>query len=867
MKKIIIAVLILLGSSLFSNLWGQKNRKMPQSTLKSDISQEKNVPVSTEIKNVAAFSDGNGVFIKWETNSESNLIGFNIYKNDGTGNVQINKNIIVSSLLLKGQSFAEGDNYNYFDEKGGFQTSYLIESVFSNGKRVFNNPILPNYSADLRNISVLSYDQLRKSKTIDNSVFEISKLSSASRTNFRQENNSQSFTNLDTQKWVASQPGVKITINKEGFYRVTRAELEANGFDVNASTQFWQLYTNGIEQAIIVDSNDQYIEFYGANVEENLESNKQTYYLLVGPNAGRRMDSRVVRPVGGTLPATTYYQIQTTKQHLYYAPGIINGGHTNFFGALISTTPASVNFTVKGIDYSIRKTDMNVVIQGLSMTPHLTKIVVNGNDIGTVSGANQASMSLEFTIPTSFLNEGTNILELTSLASSTDYSFFDMVSVNPQRKYLADDNQLSLYTNDFRSCDILGFTSNTIRVFDVTNEGSLTKLTNLSVNQENGLYSVNIPAYETRKLFALTDAAIKNVDSIKPNTPSTLSTTAHTAQLVIISHKNWLTEANTWANYRRADGMSVEVVVSEDIYDEFNYGRLSANSILDFAQYAKNNWQVPPSYIMLMGDATYDPLNYTGAGEFNFVPTKLVDILTTETGSDDALTDFNYDGLAEIPIGRLPVRSGTEVTQLFNKVSVFEQTLAQNFARGALCASDFPDGFDFAALCSRVLNELPGSLPKMFVNRGDADASNVLLNSLNSGKYLVNYSGHGHVAIWANSSFFNSTTALNLTNGNNLSIFTMLTCLNGYFIEPASSSLSENLLKAQNGGAVVSWSSSGLTTPDIQEIMARRFYNQVGVGNLTRMGDLVNDAKTVLNGGREVRLSWVLLGDPTLKVR
>ena len=67
--------------------------------------------------------------------------------------------------------------------------------------------------------------------------------------------------------------------------------------------------------------------------------------------------------------------------------------------------------------------------------------------------------------------------------------------------------------------------------------------------------------------------------------------------------------------------------------------------------------------------------------------------------------------------------------------------------------------------------------------------------------------------------------------------------------------------------AVSAWSSSGLTTPDIQEVMATRFYKQIGAGNITRLGDLINDAKTVISGGRDVKLSWVLLGDPMLKMK
>ncbi len=94
----------------------------------------------------------------------------------------------------------------------------------------------------------------------------------------------------------------------------------------------------------------------------------------------------------------------------------------------------------------------------------------------------------------------------------------------------------------------------------------------------------------------------------------------------------------------------------------------------------------------------------------------------------------------------------------------------------------------------------------------------------------------------------------------------MLTCLNGYFVT-STDSLSEVLLKNPNGGAAADWASSGLTTPDVQEVMATRFYNQIGDGNSGRIGDLIKDAKTTINFGRDVRLSWVLLGDPAMKVK
>jgi hypothetical protein len=357
--------------------------------------------------------------------------------------------------------------------------------------------------------------------------------------------------------------------------------------------------------------------------------------------------------------------------------------------------------------------------------------------------------------------------------------------------------------------------------------------------------------------------------SITQNTPSTLSTSAHNADLVIVSYKDFMTQANDWATYRRAPGTTVEVVDIEDVFDEFSYGAVSWSSIRSFLQYAKGNWQTAPRYVLLIGDATYDPRNYTGEGNFNFVPTRQVDSVYGVMVSDDTLADFDDNGLAEIAIGRAPARTSADVTQLLNKTKVFEQTSEQGMSRGVIFASDQPIGWDFQATSNRLRNLLPEGTPSIMVYEGEAGSKTKLINEMNTGRFFINYAGHGSGAAWTSRGFFNKTDAAALTNGDKLSVFTLLTCLNGFFVQPSlvNESLAEVLLKAPNGGAAAVWASTGETTPDIQEIMATRFYQQLTLGNLKRLGDLANDAKTTISAGRDVRLSWALLGDPMLKVR
>jgi hypothetical protein len=237
------------------------------------------------------------------------------------------------------------------------------------------------------------------------------------------------------------------------------------------------------------------------------------------------------------------------------------------------------------------------------------------------------------------------------------------------------------------------------------------------------------------------------------------------------------------------------------------------------------------------------------------------------------------------------------------KTNLFEQTVGNWTNRGVLFAYDQSIGYDFEALSQRIAAQLPAAMPKDFIGRtystDPIEQTNnqiALLNSMSSGKYLINYSGHGTTAGWTSSSRFFSMTNVQiqqptapppqpvLRNADNFSIFMMLTCLNGYFIRNNNDSLSERLLKGKwyeeimpptnpptynerEIGAAAVWTSSGQTTPDVQELMATRFLNQVTAGKMPRFGDLIKDAKTAIVGGRDVRLSWVLLGDPSMKVR
>ncbi len=669
------------------------------------------------------------------------------------------------------------------------------------------------------------------------------------------------------QSWVAAQPGVKIGVKTQGIYRVTRAQMEANGFNVNASTALWQLYANGVEQAITVGDNGTYIEFYGKGIDTR-DSNTQIYFLVVGTQNGKRILPPIRRSVKAGVVANNYLRAFTFKERTNYSSAVFNGETENFFGRIFNNAGTTIPLNLTGVDFGATTSSIDITVQGSTQVAHQIRVMLNGVELGFLSGSGRSSMTSRFEFPTSVLIEGANNLQLTSSATN-DYSYFDTVKVNYARKYQAEQNSLSFSLPFYKSAYLRGFSSANIRVFDVTVPDSPKIVTNMAIRPDGSGFQVHLPSNTGRVFYALEDSAILQPSSITPNAPSTLSNTAHNAELVIISHKNFMTEAEEWGAYRRSQGLTVEVVNIEDVFDEFSFGIYDSEAAKSFLKYAKNNWQTPVKYALLIGDAHYDTRNYIASGVSNLLPTKMVETVYLETGSDDYLVDFNNDGLADFAIGRIPAETALHVTTSLNKTKNFEQTVEQNFARGFLFVSDDPIGYDFVGINSRLRDLLPSDVPRTMIKRSDGDAPTVtalLKNEMNLGRYVVNFSGHGSQSQWTSGNIFNNTIANQLTNADKLTVFSMLTCLNGYFIG-TKESLAETLVRNPNGGAVAAWASSGETTADIQEVMATRFFQQLSLGNIKRLGDLVNDAKTSISGGQDVRLSWVLISDPTLKMR
>lgn len=817
--------------------------------------------------NVRAITDGEGVLVTWQMRSESRVAGYDVFRVGSGTKEKVNPTPVMGSAGRFRNRTAYGESYRFFDLDGQAGSEYVIQGRNLDGSTFT--------STEASAVAVASVETVAGTSS---AAFRTARLS----TNSNVENRTSSLTgelqdlvslyeqdrDPEMQRYVASRPGAKIAVKKDGFYRVTEAELLAANFPVSTDSTKWRLFMNGAEQAITVGPAGQYIEFYG-RANDLPETDIRYYYLIADDVAGKRIGSKILRPLPGSATANNYPVRAVKKERTQFYNKFFNGEEENFIGRLFFDTPTQINFNLTGIDTTVATADIGLRFYGFSGGHHEVRAKLNGHELPAIEQDGYVFYSATARVPTSVLVEGTNTLELVSHAPS-DFNLFDRVEVSYARRYVAEQNKISFFTPGYKRVDLAGFETPNVRVFDLTFDGNPVLISNTQVFEGETGYTARIPSSRMMVGYALENSALMQSPGVIENKPSNLFADSNRADMVIVSHSSpaFLAASETWADHRRSTAggsHTVKVVDIADVYDEFNYGNAGAAALRAFLNRAVEEWATPPGYVLLMGDSTYDPRNYEGFGYFDLVPSRGVTLILEESNSDDSLVDFDDDGLASVSIGRIPARTAAQIGVALDKTKKYEQTQI-NFSNGLVLAHDLPLGFDFEGMSQLIAAEFPPGTPVTMVSTGETNAHEKLITALNQGPFLVNYAGHGSAGLWANSSFFNNGSVSGLTNAQKPSVYSMLTCLSGYFLRTNAESLSEVLLFHPTGGAAAAWASTSETTPDIQLLMGVKFAHELAGNEITRMGDLVRNAKSVIDGGADVRLSWVLLGDPAMKM-
>ena len=842
------------------------------------------VPTAVKLKKFTARDYADGVQLNWESGYEVNNLGYHIYREQDGVRTRVTPAVVAGSALSvgPGNRLAAGYSYAWFDRSGNSKSAYYLEAIDLNGTRQLHGPVYPatvnNGNAPKRQAALL-LNQLAEAAGSDDQKVENSWPAAMNR-GARAQGLQITPAGLATQQTIAAGQAVKIQVNRSGWYRLSQPELLAAGLDPGVDGQRLQLFVDGSEVPIQLNSNgpqfdsNSTIEFYGVGLDTPT-TDTRTYWLIAGDTIGKRIVPRGSKAreryqeFNSNPPVGSFLLTNERREQLIYSSHLLNGDASNIFGAPVLSEPVRQTLSISHLSQGAGlQPQLQVALQGLTSQAHAVEVQFNGSVVGTMNFTGSEHPVTRFNLERGLLHEGANEVSLTSRNGNLDISFIDSLQLSYPHTYRADQNQLGFTVAPGQTVLVGGFTTANVRVMDITDPNAPLELASPATAFE-GSYAVLVPANgsHSRTLMAFTDDHTSHPLSVTANNPSNWNAGTNGADMVIITHHDFRQAVEPLAALRRSQGLVVAVADIEDVYDEFSYGAHTPLALKSFLGNSALNWSRKPEYLLLVGDSSWDPRNYFGQGALDFVPTKLVDTGYMETASDDWFADFADAGLPSMAIGRLPARTAAEAALMVAKILSFEQERELNSPlRGALLVADS----SFESESAQTQNLLPSSISVETINRSDVGNDDVargqIVNALNQGPMLVNYYGHGSLDVWTGAGLLDSDLALNLTNTNALSVYLMMTCLNGYSHDPYVESLGESVLKAPNGGAVAVWASSGFTDAAPQFSMNLELYRQLFGSQPVRLGQAIRNAKGA-SSDNDVRRTWILFGDPATRIR
>jgi hypothetical protein len=536
------------------------------------------------------------------------------------------------------------------------------------------------------------------------------------------------------------------------------------------------------------------------------------------------------------------------------------------------------SFTLAGISTSGTAT-LDVYFQGASESgqalDHHVSVSLNGTLVGEARFAGKKAHLVSWSMPSSLLREGSNDLSLTNVADTgvSSLVFLDRFDVTHAQPSTLTGGLFEGTWTESGTASVAGVVGPVVAL-DVTGASSASGAANslrwLSGYQRLG-DGVRFEAEAGHRYIVASQPLAPRVAAPEPEA---LRAATNQADYVLIAPRGFLDAAQPLLDRRESQGLATRAVAFEAIAAEFGHGQASAEAIKGFIAHAFHSWAQPsPRYVVLLGDASYDPRNFTGSAQPAPLPALWAKTSYLWTASDPELAAVNgEDGLPDLAIGRLPATTFEQAQALVAKLLAWEDS-GQGLLGGAALVADDPDvAGDFEADVEDIRASYLASRDARVLKLSELGAQTrpSILDALNSGLSYLNYVGHGGAAVWASENVWNTWDAPSLQEQSQQPLLLTMNCLNGYFVAPTFESLSESLVKAEGRGAIASFSPSGLSLDGPAHQYHRALMAELTSGRHERLGDAIAAAqRTYAESGLMPELVGVyhLLGDPAMKIR
>ena len=441
----------------------------------------------------------------------------------------------------------------------------------------------------------------------------------------------------------------------------------------------------------------------------------------------------------------------------------------------------------------------------------------------------------------------------------------------------------------------LGQFSGTVSVFNVTDPTNV-----MRVNAPGGVFTAQEAAGRVSEYFALTSAAYKQPSAVANIPNQNLHGISDPYDFIIITSTEFKDAADRLKQFRSQPangGLRTIVVTVDQIYNEFSHGVPDISAIRDFLRYAYYNWtpQSPPRFVLFFGAASYDYKGILGSRS-SYVPTWQ----TTDYAFNDVYSSATDDFFLRITqsrapffiSGRINARSVNEANFLVEKIIGYEQRSARGSWRNRIMfvgddgwTPENPRGEEGSLHTSQAESLAELYTPDLFEKkkvyleeyptvqtsqgRRKPGAYQDIIDEINRGVLIVNFTGHGNPTVWTHENVFHVATSIPLlTNADKLCVFFGATCNFSQYDDPNRYTGAELLMNKANGGAIGVVSASRKVFADQNYQLNRGIYanmfltDPIGRVRIERVATAIYVYKQIYNNDNDEK--YFLLGDPTM---
>jgi len=723
---------------------------------------------------------------------------------------------------------------------------------------------------------------------------------------------------------LSSGSWVKISVPKKGIYKIPYSTLTSWGFSQPSNVKVYgsgaqalsedpgEIEYDDLEQcAVWQNSNggENCLFFYapgstswtpddsGYFQHENNDYTTQGYFFL--SEAGDVKQPEVLAAVSEspTYHLTSFDEYAFIENDLN---NLLESGKQWFGETFSNGTTRSYSFEISDVETGsqarifIDAAARSYAASSMSVTGNNTNLgtisfaLVNTNDTyGLYADEDNALLSLS---PAN----GTLKVDVKYLASNSNAeAWMDYLELNYRRNLNASDDALF-----FRDAASVG--AGNVTEFSIGNSGSSTKVLNVTdlnnVKEIDG--SINGTTFTFRqKSDELQEYVVFNTDgdfSVPTLVGSVGNQNLHelsTPEFLIISHPNFLSSAEELANFHQEyDGMSVEVVNINKIYNEFSSGSPSVTGIRNFIKMLYDRGSAL-KYVLLLGDGSYDNKGINDESN-NFIPTYQSDNSLTPTSSfvtDDYFVMLDdgesvYKGAIDLGIGRIPASTAYEAQLVVDKIKRYYEPEALGSWRNVIT---FIGDDEDSGLHMKQSEELADSVNKNnnafytdkiyldayvqeVTSSGESypDVNTAINERVEDGVLILNYVGHANERYLAHENVMNINDINSWTNANKMPIFVTATCEFSRY-DASETSAGEYVLLNANGGGIGLFSTTRVVYATANFQLSKSFYSVIfdndENGEHYRMGEVMRLAK--INIGNSInKRNFSLLADPALKL-